>query len=93
MNDSIFFNLDLRNIKILNCESRNVDFEKANLSRGKFSNTDFLNSNFSQSDLSYSDFTNALNYRINPTLCKIKKAKFSLPSVLALLEQWDIEIE
>lgn len=93
MNDSIFYNLDLRSAKFINCEARNVDFEKANLNKSKLNKSDFLNSNFTGSDLSFSDFTEAINYRINPENCKIKKAKFSLPQVLTLLDQWDIVIE
>lgn len=93
INDSIFYNLDLRNIHILNCEARNVDFEKANLSKAVLTNTDFLRTNFTNSDLSFSDFTQAVNYRINPDSCKIKKAKFSLPQALILFEPWDVIIE
>jgi len=34
----------------------------------------------------------AFNYSLNPELNKIKKAKFSLPAVVGLLDKYDIEI-
>jgi hypothetical protein len=35
----------------------------------------------------------SFNYSINPELNRIKKAKFSMPAVVGLLDKYDIEIE
>ena len=85
--------MDLRSIEIISCEARNLDFEKTNLSKAKLTDTDLLNTTFSNTNLSFVDFTDAKNYRIDPTKNNIRKAKFSLPDAIALLDQWDIEIK
>jgi len=38
------------------------------------------------------DFSTSFNYSIDPEMNKIKKAKFSLPEVIGLLNKYDIEI-
>ncbi|PKL81512.1 MAG: hypothetical protein CVV24_14855 [Ignavibacteriae bacterium HGW-Ignavibacteriae-3] len=93
LNDCIFFNMDLRSTNFISCEVHNSDFEQTNLSKGDLTFSDFLNSSFSNTNLSYADFTDARNYRINPAQNNIRKAKFSLPEAIALLDQWDIIIK
>lgn len=93
LNDSSFYKLDLRSRKIESCTAHNVDFEEINLSKAICSRTDFLGSKFNGADLSEADFTEAVNYSIDPNNTKIKKAKFSHPEVLNLLDAWDIIIE
>lgn len=93
LNDSIFFGLDLRSAEFLKSEVRHCDFEKCNLSKVSFSESDLLNSKFVNTTLTEADFTYATNYALDPTLNKIKKAKFSQPEVLALLDVFDISIE
>jgi hypothetical protein len=39
------------------------------------------------------DFTTANNYSIDPEKNKIKNAKFSIPAVIGLLNNYDIVIE
>jgi uncharacterized protein YjbI with pentapeptide repeats len=92
MNDSNFFSLDLRGIEIVSCEVHNVDFEKTNLSKAVLNSSDFSNSSFNKTNLTYADFTDATNYRVDPNNSNIKGAKFSLPEVLSLLDQWGITI-
>jgi uncharacterized protein YjbI with pentapeptide repeats len=55
--------------------------------------TDFKDSKFSNTDLSYADFTQAKNYDINPNYNKIKRAIFSIPEVLTLLQGFDVVIK
>jgi len=93
MNDSVFYGMDLRNIQMVSCEVRNVDFEKCNLSKSNLKSSDFLNSTFAGANLSFADLSDAKNYSINPTQSNIKKAKFSLPEVLTLLDTWGIQID
>ncbi len=35
----------------------------------------------------------SFNYSINPEMNKIKKAKFSMPGVIGLLDKYDIEVD
>jgi fluoroquinolone resistance protein len=93
LNDSIFYRMDLRSSQIKKCVAHNADFEEANLSKSECCQTDFLNSKFNGANLSFSDFAGAINYSINPNNTKIKKAKFSLPEAVSLLDAWDIIIE
>ncbi len=93
MNDSVFFNMDLRSTKMTECEIQNSDFERANLSKAVMTKSDLLNTSFSDTNLSFADLREAVNYRINPVNNNIRRAKFSLPEAAALLEQWEIEIE
>lgn len=93
LNDSIFFGLDLRGAEFIKSEVRHCDFEKCNLAKVSFSESDLLNSKFVNTNLNESDFTYSVNYSIDPQLNKIKKAKFSQPEVLALLDGFNILIE
>lgn len=89
---SIFYGLDLRRIEIRDSFAKEVNFENADLSKGKFNGTDFSLSKFKNTNLSFSDFREASNYDINPEFNKIKKAKFSMPEAMTLLQCFDIEI-
>lgn len=90
---SVFFGLKLKNLTMMNCKSSECNFEEACLPQSKFNNTNFLNARFNKTDLSFCDFTEAINYNINPNFNKIKKAKFSLPEILTLLQCFDILIK
>lgn len=93
LNESTFYKMDLRSAEITECIAHNSDFENTNLTKADCRKTDFLNAKFSEADLSYADFTEAINYSINPNNTKIKKAKFSLPEAVSLLDAWDVYID
>ncbi len=93
LNDSIFFNLDLRSTEFISCQIYNSDFERANLSHSKCNSSDFSGSRFNGTNLSFADFRDAKNYNIDPTQNNINKAKFSLPDVIHLLNKWEITID
>ncbi len=93
LNHSTFFGLNLASIIIKECLANEVDFTDANLNKANCSGTDFLNSKFQNTDLSYADFTRAKNYDIDPNYNKIKKAVFSIPEVLTLLQGFDIVVK
>jgi fluoroquinolone resistance protein len=92
LNDSSFFGLSLKEIIITECTAHEVDFREAYCSAADFSHTDFAGSLFNNTNLTKANFIEALNYRINPTFNKIKKAKFSLPEAISLLKSLDIEL-
>jgi hypothetical protein len=47
---------------------------------------------FDNTNLEKTNFTTAFNYSIDPDNNRIKKAKFSVPGVLGLLNKYDIVI-
>jgi len=47
---------------------------------------------FESTNLEKADFRSSFHYSINPEINKIKKAKFSLPAVIGLLDKYQIEI-
>jgi len=74
------------------CIAHDVDFREAVLSRANFKLTDFEKSQFVHTKLCAADFTEAHSYSIDPTQNDIKKAKFSLPDAIHLLDGFDIQI-
>lgn len=92
INFSNFLGLDLREIQIVECQARDVNFNEANLSKSKLTDTDFTNSSFNKTNLSEADFTHAINYYIDLFHNQIKGAKFSFPEAITLLSSLDIEI-
>ena len=93
LNDSSFYKMDLRSTQIEECIAHNSDLENTDLSKTNCRKTDFLNAKFGEADLSYADFTGAINYSINPNKTKLKKAKFSLPEAVSLLDVWGVQID
>ena len=90
---SSFAELKLLKIKFTGCELHNVDFSDTDLSSADFTNTTFDNCVFRNTNLTKTDFRYATGYYINPTLNKVKGARFSSPDVLGLLAGFDIVIE
>jgi len=90
---SIFIGLDLKEISIHECQSKNVDFREANLTKSDLTHTDFLNSHFNNTDLTEADFSFSINYNINIFNNIIKQARFSLPEAMSLLTASGINIQ
>lgn len=89
---SVFYGLDLRRVEITDSMAKEVNFENADLSKGKFNGTDFYLSKFKNTNLSFADMRDSKNYDINPEFNRIKKARFSMPEAMTLLQCFDIEI-
>jgi fluoroquinolone resistance protein len=58
-----------------------------------FTNCDLAGAIFNNTILEKANFTTARNYSINPQTNVVKKAKFSLPGVVGLLDVFKITIE
>jgi uncharacterized protein YjbI with pentapeptide repeats len=93
LNYSNFRMLKLKKLKMTGCEAKEADFTEADLSAGDFSNTDFEKSIFFKTNLNAADFTGARNYYIDARVNTLKKAKFSLPEALSLLDGLGVVIE
>ncbi len=90
---SSFFGKPLKKTKFKNCVAKEVDFSECILTEADFSGTDLEGARFSNTDLSLANFKEARNYFIDVNFNKVKKAKFSLPEALRLLDSFDIEVE
>jgi uncharacterized protein YjbI with pentapeptide repeats len=69
-----------------------VDFTEANFSEAKFDDCDLAGALFDRTNLEKADFRNAYNYRISPTINRLKKAKFSQDGLAGLLSDFGIVI-
>ena len=92
LNLSSFFGLSLKQTQFKNTALQDVDFSEADLSNAIFADCDLLRATFSNTNLEKADLRSAVNYNINPEQNRIKKAKFSYPSVLNLLDKYGIEV-
>jgi len=93
LNFSSFYKQKLKKIVFKNSEIREADFTDADLSAAIFDHCDLTKTKFENTILEKADFRTSFNYSINPELNKIKKAKFSMPGIIGLLDKYDIEIE
>jgi fluoroquinolone resistance protein len=93
LNYSSFFQKNLKQIKIRDCQAKEVDFAECNLYKADFTGTDLEMSRFLQSDLREADFSGAQNYSIDLQQNKVKKAIFALPEALSLFQQFEIKIK
>ncbi|MGE3317997.1 MAG: pentapeptide repeat-containing protein [Candidatus Berkiella sp.] len=92
LNDCSFMSLSLREMSMIDCKAHDVDFRDADLTQADFSQSDFTNSLFNQTLLAEANFTDAINYNINVFENNVKRAKFSLPEAMSLLQYLDIEL-
>ncbi len=92
LNYSIFMGLELKEVELVGCLAKEVDFSDANLASSDCSDTDFSGSRFSNTDLTEADFSQATNYQIDATQNTLKKTRFSLPEAISLLRSLDIEL-
>lgn len=92
LNYNVFANLDLRNSSFVNCSIKEADFSEANLGKADFSGSDLSATVFNRTNLIGVDFRESKNYTIDPNENRIRKAKFSIPEALSLLQCYEIEI-
>lgn len=93
LDHSVFYSVEMRFTSFEECVLKGADFERANLTKAVFTLSDLEGCKFRETNLTSADFTGAINYSINPNLNKIRKAVFSLPDALALLNCFDIVIK
>jgi uncharacterized protein YjbI with pentapeptide repeats len=74
------------------CKAHDVDFREADCTQANFTFTDFYHSLFNKTILKEADFSDSSNYSINVFFNDIKKAKFTLPEAVNLLQSLEIEL-
>ena len=92
LNNDSFYGLGLKEIAIVECKAKDVDFRECDCTEANFTHTDFENSLFGKTNLTKADFSEAANYNIDIFNNVIKNAKFSMPEVINLLNSLEIEI-
>jgi fluoroquinolone resistance protein len=92
LNYVLFFKNDLKKTTFINCEIKEASFIECNLTSSFFDNCNLEDTSFEQNNLENANLSTARNYRIDPLVNRIKKASFSLPDVVGLLYQFDIDI-
>lgn len=90
---SSFYRVKIPGTQFDTCNLREVDFTEADLSKSTFSNCDFAAAVFDGTNLEQCDFRGSTQYSLDPANNKIKKARFSLPEVLGLLDVYQIKVE
>lgn len=70
-----------------------VEFTEADLHSAIFDACDLHFSTFERTNLEKADLRTAVNFSINPTVNRIKKAKFSRDRLAGLLDSFSIVIE
>jgi fluoroquinolone resistance protein len=93
LNFSSFFKAKMKKTRFTNCTLNETDFTQSDFSESIFTECDFAKARFENTALEKADFRTAFNYSIDPERNRIKKAKFSLPWVVGLLDGYAIEIE
>lgn len=87
-----FSEMNLKKLSFEKCQCREVYFNQCDLTLASFCQADLLGTSFTNCNLEKSNFQKAMNYNIDFSLNKVKKAKFSLPEATNLLKQFDIVV-
>jgi fluoroquinolone resistance protein len=90
---AIFQSLTLVEVSFKNCSMKEVDFYQANLSKANFTDAVLTQTTFNKANLTQADFRGSQDYFIDPRETNIKKAKFSMPEALALLQALEIILD
>jgi uncharacterized protein YjbI with pentapeptide repeats len=90
---SSFYQVKLRHSKFNHCSVKEVDFTEADLTAVALDHCDLTAAVFDNTILEKTDFRTAFNYSFDPSLNKIKKAKFGVDGIAGLLSKFDIVIE
>ncbi len=93
LNHASFYQIQLKNTVFRSCQLQETDFTESNLTDSLFDECDLYLAVFNQSILEKVDFRTSKNYAIDPENNRIKRAKFSYPDVLGLLDKYDIETD
>ena len=93
MNLTSFYKLKLKGTRFKNCGLQEADFTDSDLSLVSFDNCNFERAIFEGTNLEKADFRTSFHYSIDPSVNRIKKAKFSQSGLAGLLDKYDIVIE
>lgn len=89
---SVFFALELKQLKLTNCTAHEANFAEADLTDADFAGTDLQGAIFLRTNLTRANFVGASHYALNLNDNPSKGAKFALPEAVNLLYHMDITI-
>ncbi len=87
-----FFNLKLKKSRFIHSRLLEVDFSQAELQEASFQGSDLSGAVFDRTNLEKADFREAVNYRLDPEINKVKGARFDLEGLPGLLGKWGIKV-
>ena len=93
LDHSSFYQVKLNHTIFKSTSLREVDFTETDLRNAILDDCDLLDSIFDHCNLERANLSTARNYSIDPENNRIGGAKFSLPSVVGLLNKYQIIIE
>jgi uncharacterized protein YjbI with pentapeptide repeats len=88
-----FFNLKLKKSQFTNSRMLEADFSQSELQEANFQGTDLSGAVFDGTNLEKADFRDAMHYRIDPEMNRIKGARFDLQGLPGLLVKWGIKVQ
>ena len=91
--DHSFYQVKLNHTVFMNTSLKEVDFTESDLRNTILDQCDLLSAAFSHTNLERANLSTAINYSIDPENNRIQGARFSLPSVLGLLDSYNIVIQ
>ncbi|MBK7971269.1 MAG: pentapeptide repeat-containing protein [Bacteroidetes bacterium] len=89
---SSFYRLKLSKTSFQDCSLKEVDFSETDLTASIFRQCDLQLAVFDNTILEKADLSTAINYIIDPDKNHIRKAIFSMPDVITLLNKYQIVI-
>ncbi len=87
-----FYQCKMKKTVFRECSLQEADFTETVLTEAVFEGCNLRDAKFENTVLEKADLRTAMNFTVNPEINKIRKAKFSYPGVLALLDKYDIII-
>jgi uncharacterized protein YjbI with pentapeptide repeats len=88
-----FYHFAMKAFNFEECDLTGSIFEQCNLTNANFRRAQLADAKFDNNNLAGADFREAENYAISLEINKLKKAKFSFPEAIRLLEVVGIVVE
>ncbi len=88
-----YVGMSLKNTVFEGCDLQEADFTGTDLAGSSFAGCDLTRAQFNRTNLEGADLRTAYGYAFAPESNRLKRAKFSMPEVLGLLDAYGIEIE
>lgn len=92
LDQSYFFNRNLKKTKLIGCSLKGASFINCDLAGAVFKDCNLELGIFVNNTLTQVDFSTSYNLTIDPEQNKLKKTKFSLHSLPGLLTKYDLVI-
>ena len=89
---SSFYKRNLKKVIFSHCSLQEVDFTESDLTLALFDHCNLSRAKFEHTIMEKADLRTSFNFSIDPSINKIKKAKFSLAGLPGLLDRYELDI-